>query len=118
MAGPIEVMSDDPEIMALQAMIKGLVHFNKRSLTDVHIKVLMAVKLCIKVSKGAIAAPTVKQITMFYRGKEDWSQELKELVELRYLTEVINTYGEIVPTYRIGSMGATALRNMLSKKAA
>lgn len=109
----IEVSSDDPEIMALQAMIKGLHHFNERHLSGRHLKVLMAVELCIKVAK---IKPRVADIATFAQLRaEDFADELRELVELRYLHEEYPTFGPLIYRYRIGSMGGTVLRKMMKK---
>ena len=111
---PIEVASADPEIMALQAMIKGIEHFNSRQLSMRHLKVLMAVELCIRVTK---VNPRVTDIATFARLKpEDFESELRELVDKRYLHEIMPKFGAIVMRYKLGSMGGTFLRSMMKDK--
>lgn len=109
----IEVASEDPEIIALQAMIKGLHHFNERNLSGRHLKVLMAVELCIKAAR---VNPRVIDIATFTQLKpEDFEAELRELVELRYLHEEYPTFGPLIYRYKLGSMGGTLLRKMMKK---
>jgi RIO-like serine/threonine protein kinase len=108
---PIEVFSDDPEVMALQALIKGLRHFgNNPNLTMRHFKVLAAVELCLKLAKRPA---TVEDIEQFSRLKaKEFEVHLRELVEYRYLHAVVNTFGPATERYKLGSMGGTAIRTM------
>jgi DNA-binding MarR family transcriptional regulator len=112
---PITIFSDDPEVMALQAMIKGLHHVTKKNLTPRHLKVLMSVELCIKATK---VQPTISDLATFAQlPVGSFDRELAELVELTYLVEVVNTYGELEIRYKLGARGGTALRTILDRKA-
>jgi RIO-like serine/threonine protein kinase len=114
--GPIEIASADPEVMTLQAMIKGLEHFNSRKLSMRHLKLLMAVELCIKISEGR-TFPRVQEIAAITRLQpEEFAQDLADLVELRYLHEITPTYGAMILRYKPGSMGGTVLRRILNRK--
>lgn len=42
--------------------------------------------------------------------------ELSELVDKRYLSTVVNTYGDLNVCYKLGSMGGTLMRHMASAK--
>jgi hypothetical protein len=114
---PITIASDDPEVMALQAMIRGLEHFDSRNLSMLHLKILMAVELCLKLTSGKLHA-TADQIATFTRLQpEDFASELDVLVDKRYLHEDIEPFGgeTTKPHYKIGSMGGTVLRNMMNR---
>lgn len=112
----IEIVSEDPEVMALQAIIKGLKHMSVKALTPMHLHVLSSVELYIKVTKQH---PTREQIaTMGRMNTADFEAELTQLVDRRYLAEVVNTYGDLNLTYKLGSMGGTVLRQMLDRKKA
>lgn len=113
---PIEIASADPEVMTLQAIIKGAHHFNSRQLTMRHFKVLMAVKLCLITMKRE---PRALDIATFSRLKlEDIREVLCDLVERQYLHEVMPPFGDLVMTYKLGSRGGTVLRHMMSSEKA
>ncbi|ARK07491.1 hypothetical protein LAV_00116 [Sphingobium phage Lacusarx] len=98
--------------MALQAMIKGLQHLNTRHFTMRHMKVLMAAQLCIRIMKGGY--PRAVDIATFARLEvPDFEAELRELVEKKYLHEIVPSFGPLVMRYKIGSMGGTLLRKMM-----
>ena len=108
----IELLSRDPEVMALQAMIKGLQHFNSRSFTMRHLKVLMAVQLCVKAMNGT--KPRIEDIATFARlPTKEFEQELHDLVEKKYLHEIVPSFGPLKIRYGIGPMGGTVLRRMM-----
>lgn len=110
---PIEIVSHDPEVMALQAMIRGAEHFSKPHLSMNHLKVVMAVELCMKATGFA---PRVQEIATFSRLKVgDFKCELSELCERNYLHEVVPLFGEVT-RYKIGRMGGTILKQMLDRK--
>lgn len=112
--GPISIASDDPEVMTLQALLKGIEHFGKRDLTMRHIKVMLAVELCYKVTSGKLCAG-IDQIAMFSQLRpEEFESELRDLLERRYLVEDCELTGPIF--YKIGPMGGTVLRNMMNRK--
>jgi hypothetical protein len=51
-----------------------------------------------------------------YQGnEEEFAVELRELVERKYLHETVPTYGALICRYRLGAMGGTVLRSMMSK---
>jgi hypothetical protein len=109
---PITIASDDPEIIMLQTLIKGMHHFNQRALTMRHFKVLMGVKLC---TKAMNIEPRKRDIAAFIQLPEDeFEDELRELIDKRYLHEVVPLTGEF--RYKLGSMGGTVLRRMVPKK--
>lgn len=98
----------------MQAMIKGLTHFQRRNMTPRHFKVLMAVKLCLKTMK---VPPRVEDIATFARLKpQDFRDELAELVELKYLHEVVPQFGDLVMTYKLGSRGGSLVSHLLERK--
>lgn len=111
---PLTVMSDDPEVMALQAVIKGLHHIGAKSLQPRHLKVLSAVEVCKKALK---IDPSLDQIAA-YAGLEpgEIESEIELLVERRYLIQIVNTFGKLKLTYKMGPMGGTALRSMLDRR--
>ncbi len=118
-AAPIEVFSDDPEVMALQAMIRGMRHFNAKKLAMRHMRILAAVNVCVKVTKKPA---TIEGIEAFSGLRHaDFKTELNELVAHRYLHETHTTYGALKDVYSVGPLGGTALRQMFKsagKKAA
>lgn len=109
-----EIVSSDPEVMALQAMIRGMHHFNSRQLTMRHVKVLMATELWIKAVQ-AKAFPRANDIgTACQLTLPEFQGELRDLVEKRYLHEIVPPFGDI--RYKIGAMGGTVLRTILGRK--
>lgn len=96
----------------LQTLIRGMHHFNQRSLTMRHFKVLMGVKLCTKAMK---TEPRKRDIAAFIQLPEDeFEAELRELVDKRYLHEIVPLTGEF--RYKLGAMGGTILRRVVPKK--
>lgn len=116
LTSPVEVFSDDPEVMALKAMIKGLDHFSSRNLSMCHLRVLLAVELCLKATLGRLDA-SADQIAAFTGLKvADFDKELEHLVDRRYLHMEIEAFKkDAKPRYKIGSMGGTVLRNMMNR---
>lgn len=110
---PINIASDDPEVMALQGMIRGLNHFDNKQLTMGHMKVLMAIELCYKVTKNRVnvTLPMVASMVRLEPGEFDC--ELRELIELRYVIEDVEITGPVF--YKIGSLGGTLLKHMLDR---
>lgn len=110
-ATPIEIVSTDPEIMALQTLIRGLRHFGaKPNLTFRHFKVMAGVDLACRILKRNVMISEVEGLIGLKR--REFESHLLELVELRYLHEVHATYGDHEPRYKLGSMGGTAVRTM------
>lgn len=115
--GPINIVSEDPEVMALQAIIKGLQHFNKQQLSMRHLKVLVATEMYIRIVHGR-SFPKASEIgSLIQIAPEDFEEELRELCEKRYLHEITPTFGECIMRYKTGSMGGTILRKMLNRPA-
>lgn len=105
----VEIFSHDPEVLALQAMIKAMRHFGGK-MTMRHLKVLLSVRLCLKVTNRPAG---IKQIESFSGIKEkDFKRELAELVEMRYLHVEHSKYGDLTPFYKLGAMGGTAMHHM------
>jgi hypothetical protein len=107
---PITVFSDDPEIGALQAMISGMRHMEKRpQLSPAHMKVLAAIRITVKTLRNEPA--TIRQIASFCRDEEDLQTIVNQLVAERYAHEVQPTFGNTM-TYKVGAAGGTLLRTM------
>jgi hypothetical protein len=103
--------SEDPEVAALQAMIKGLRHFGARpEFTMRHFKVLAAVELCLKLAKRPATIADIESFSSLKR--EEFEQHVRDLVAHRYLHEVVKTFGDGTPAYKMGSMGGTMMRTM------
>lgn len=108
----ILVGSPDPDVMVLQGMVLGLHHFNTRDLSLRHFKLMVATELSRRAFK---VHPTKDQIALLSRmRKEDMEPEFGDLLERRYLHQIVPPFGEI--TYKLGSMGGTLIRHMLKQK--
>jgi len=95
-------------------MVQSLDHFERKGLTARHLKVFFAVELFISISQ-ARTKPDDKGIGMLLgMHVEDFRKELEELVENRYLHRMHPTYGELIYTYKIGSLGGTLMRKVAS----
>lgn len=118
---PLHIMSEDPDVQAIQGMLKGLAHFNRKSMSLRHVKVFMAVEMLIRVTKGR-AYPNRSMIGQAIGVKnEHFRDVLADLVAARYLHEELPRYGgagkseEDIMTYKLGSMGGTIMRQIMPK---
>jgi hypothetical protein len=111
---PIEIFSDDPEVKLIQGFIAGMHHIGERHLNVRHLKLIMTVYLIGKAYNGT--KPNREMIAAVARLQpEDLDPELTELVDKRYLVEVIPTFGNVTAkntTYKLGSMGGTLMRHV------
>lgn len=116
LSSPIEVLGHpDPEVLAMQAMITGIRHFDERNLGAWHLKVLMAAELAKRIGKQP---PRLVDIATFARQKEAAIQPfVRDLVERRYLVEVMPKFGNLIYRYKLGPSGGTLLRNMMKDNA-
>lgn len=95
-------------------MLKGVTHCVQRGLTFRHFKVMLGVQLMINVTKNK-AYPNAAQIASMIGVPEDgFVTELEELVTGRYLHRMHPTFGPLVHTYKLGAMGGTLMRLVLS----
>lgn len=112
----ISIISDDPEVKVLQGIVLGLHHFSERHLQLRHFKIILATYLCHKVFNGTW--PTKGQVALLCRvPEENLEPEFSEVVTLKYLHEVVPTYGSEPYRYKLGSMGGNLFRHMLREKA-
>lgn len=89
-------------------------HINERHMTVRHLKLLMVVYLIGRVFSGLF--PGKKQIAAMAKIDVDSLEpELGDLVEKRYLVEIVPKYGDLKFTYKLGSMGGTLLRHIVGK---
>lgn len=111
---PVEVVSEDPEIMRLQSILRGLKHISGKSqLTVDHFRILAAVELGQKVLGRS---PTIETIESFSQMKlKDIQPLLNELIAGKYIHEAMPTYGALVMRYKLGPQGGTSMRVMLNR---
>jgi hypothetical protein len=108
---PITIISADPEIKLLQGFITGMHHMSERHLTVRHLKLVMTIHLISRAYNNV--QPNRAMIAAIARLREDeLDPELSELVEKRYVSEVIAMYGDLKKTYKLGSMGGTLMRHI------
>lgn len=108
---PITIASHDPEIMTLQSLVFGLHHFDSRDLSMRHFRLIVAVELCKRVFK---VNGTKAQIALLARIKEsELEPEFSQLLEKKYLHEIVPTYGSGPFTYKLGSVGGTLVKHLL-----
>jgi len=104
--------SDDPDFNIVQRMIKAMLNFDKKKLTLRHMKVMMGVEATLRASKGKVF-PTEQQIGEFISlAPADFSEQLNDLVELRYLHRMHPTFGDLIYTYKHGSLGALLMQQV------
>lgn len=108
-APAIEIFSHDPEVLALQAMIKGLRHCNGK-MTMRHLKVMLAIRLGYKTTGKLVTVKGIESFTGLK--KSQFESELRDLVAKRYVHEGHSKYGDLVPLYKLGSLGGTILSYM------
>jgi hypothetical protein len=97
----LEVFTEDPEVQALIALIKGLRHFaNRPDFTMRHFKVLAAVEICIKLAKRPARMSDIESYTKLKQS--EFEKHVHELVAHRYLHEVIPTFGDPTPATSSG----------------
>lgn len=107
----LEIFTEDPEVQALLALIKGLSHFGKKEqFTMRHFKVLAAVEICLKLAKRPARIADIEAFTKLRRS--EFESHVRDLVAQRYLHEVIPTFGDPAPSYKLGTMGGTVIRTM------
>lgn len=87
-------------------------HIGERHLNLRHFKLILTVYMVGRAFNGT--KPNRTMIAAVARMQEkDLDPELSELVERRYLVENIPTYGKVVKTYKLGSMGGTLMRHIM-----
>lgn len=100
--------------MLVQGFINGMHHIDERLMSVRHLKLLMTVYLINRAF--AKVYPTRKQISAMSKVPVDnLDPELAELVDKRYLVEIIPTFGNLTETYKLGSMGGTLMRHIMRK---
>jgi hypothetical protein len=108
---PIHIFTDDPEVKLLQGFVNGMKHISDRHLTLRHLKLIMTVYLIGRAFNGT--KPGREMIAAIARlDVEELEPELTELVDKRYLSQIIPTYGAMKLTYKLGSMGGTLMRHI------
>lgn len=93
-------------------MLRACLYCESKGLEWQQLSILLGVQQFIKLSEGR-SYPTTNQIgALIGRSPEDLKKELACLVELRYLHEMHPTYGNLIYTYKLGSMGGTLFRQV------
>lgn len=83
----------------------------ERHLTVRHLKLIMVVYLIGRAFNNIF--PSKNMIAAIARMDVDQLEpELAELVDKRYLTEIVQKYGDMKLTYKLGSMGGTLMRHV------
>jgi hypothetical protein len=87
-------------------------HMSERHLTVRHLKLVIVVYLIGKAYNGV--HPNRTMIGAIARLDErELDPELSELVDKRYISEIVPTYGDASKTtYKLGSMGGTLMRHI------
>lgn len=112
--GAHKILSSDPEVIAIQGMLHALTHFGRKHLTLRHLKVMMGVELMCKVTNGRAHPRATDVAGLIGVPHTEFESELRDLVEYRYLHELMPTFGPLIMTYKLGSMGGTVMRQMLA----
>ncbi len=95
-------------------MLKGLSHCVQRGLTLRHLKVLLGVQMMLNITHSKLF-PNASQIAGMINVLEaDFEPELDYLVEERYLHRIHPNFGPLIYTYKLGAMGGTLMRLILS----
>lgn len=96
----------------LQGMIGALTHFSQRDFLLRHLKVMIAVEMLIRIAKGK-SYPRIETISKATGvPASELEKPLRELVEARYLHEMLPRFGPVVMTYKLGAMGGTVMRQL------
>lgn len=112
------VLSDDPEIASLNAVMKAIRHVqvSKKNITNDHLLIIAGVEMFVQLAKGKF--PNIAQIAFAARVPEEIvKEEITFLVEHRYLSEIVNLFGPLKPTYKMGATGAKLMKDMLLRDA-
>lgn len=113
----LRIMSDDPEVMALQAVVRGVSHFEAKAFTPLHLAVLSSVELSKKALH--VPQPTMEQIgAIMGIEPKHIEAEVENLADHRYLTRQIEQCGPASDAirYSLGPTGAVALKKMLARQ--
>lgn len=111
---PVDVVSEDPEIMRLQSIIRGMKHIaSKSQLTPDHFRVLAAVELGQKVMGKPPTIEALESLAQMKRKELD--PIMRDLIEGKYVHEVMNTYGKLEMRYKLGPQGGTSMRVLLNR---
>lgn len=106
------VASSDLQINNLQAILRASLYCESKGLDWEQLSILIGVQQFIKLSQGR-AYPNASQIGQLIGiAPADFKSNLTALVELRYLHEMHPTYGELIYTYKLGSLGGTLFRQI------
>lgn len=106
----LKAPTSDPEVRAMRAIITGLRHFNGKTSTSRHFSLLIAVALYYKMFNKHATVTDLSEIARLKVGEFD--KELDDMVERRYLHEMVPTFGPLRKTYKLGSVGGTIIRSM------
>lgn len=96
-------------------MLTAIQHFLSNGLTGYHLKIILAVEIGRKAMKRSLAVNEIGKIIRLKPAM--FSSELTLLVERRYLTEVVNPFGELALTYGLGPLGGNIVKLMLNRPA-
>ena len=92
-------------------LYRAILHFTRKKLTLRHAKVFLAFYIATDQKQPLTAKAVAQTIGL----KElDIRKHITELVAQRYLHEVIPTFGDATPCYKLGPLGGTFLRTVLN----
>lgn len=100
----------------LGAYLYGLQLFRRKNLSVRHLKVILGVEMLQPNHKDG-CYPSVAAIAAHVKLRDTQiRQELLDLIELRFVHEIIPRYGDCDKrTYKLGSLGGTFMKKILNR---
>lgn len=108
-------VNNEPHSEVISGFLKAVEHFKIRNFLLCHLDVLLVVHQYTTLH-GEDQYPTGEQIAHLTGMVEpDLNTCLNDLIEKRYLHRLHPIYGELIYTYKLGSVGGTLIRSILPK---
>jgi hypothetical protein len=88
-------------------------NFGGRGLQRRHVKVLIGVYQFTRITGGKAFPKDTEIAGQIGVAPEEFESELRDLVEMRYLHEIMPTFGPLTMRYKLGSVGGTLMRQIM-----
>ena len=108
-------VNNEPHSEVISGFLKAVEHFKIRNFLLCHLDALLVVHQYTSLY-GEGQHPTGEQIAnLTGMAASDLEACLNDLVEKRYLHRLHPIYGDLIYTYKLGSVGGTLIKSMLPK---
>lgn len=112
----VDDLTRSSELRFLNAYLYGLQFFRRKNLTAYHLKVILAVELLQPSHKDGNYPGRAAIATHLKLREAEIKQELDDLVEMRFVHELVPRYGDCDNrTYKLGALGGSFMKKILNR---